>query len=183
MNTLIVVDVQNDFLEGGAFGVNGADAEYVEKINRMVSLFNGIVQGQIIFTGDSHPADHSSFSIFPPHCVKGTDGEKIAVKGEGLLLLKGEDKDVEEFSAFRNGKNIDLIEGERIYIAGLAGDYCVRETINDIVKYAPKKKVLLFCDLIKSVNGRPVRDYYGFANKVTFIEESEILWKENKNQK
>lgn len=178
MKTLIVVDVQKDFLEGGSLAVPGADRKYLSNIRYLIqkSMLFGIFK-QIIFTADSHPEDHCSFSTFPPHCIKGTEGAKIATPlFLGDLLLKGQDKDAEEFSAFKDGKNIDKILGNEVYIIGLAGDYCVRETIKDIIQYAPEKDLYVVHELVKSVNGLCCRDYYDFGDNLEFIQIRDIKW-------
>ena len=167
--TLIIVDVQFDFLEGGSLAVAGADNGFVQSIEAVRSLFD-----QIVLTADNHPKDHVSFSHFPVHCVKGTKGASLAVAKEGLLLLKGEARDAEEFSAFIDGKNISTITGEEVYVVGLAGDYCVKQTLSDLLIHAPEKKLYAIVDLIRSVDGTSYRQVDYFDGKVRFIESSEL---------
>ncbi len=167
--TLIIVDLQYDFMEGGALAVQGADAEYVKKIEKIRPLFDSV-----ILTADNHPSHHISFSTFPPHCVSGTHGAEIAVAQGDKILLKGEDKDKEEFSAFNGGKNIELIDADEVYVLGLAGDYCVKQTLLDLLEYAKDKKLYAIKDLIYSVDGTSYTNTDYFDGKVTFIDSSNL---------
>lgn len=147
MKTLVIVDVQNDFLEGGSLAVPGANEEFVLQIDKILDKFE-----QLVYTADCHPEDHVSFSTFPPHCVKGSLGEEIPLEKDGILLLKGQDKSKEEFSAFSQGKNIDIINGDEIFVLGLAGDFCVKETLKDLSEYIKNKKIYVIKDLVKSID-------------------------------
>jgi nicotinamidase/pyrazinamidase len=169
LSTLIIVDVQNDFLEGGSLAVSGADSSFVKSIEAIRDRFD-----QVVLTADNHPQDHISFGVFPPHCIRATKGAGLAVRNDGLLLLKGEARDTEEFSAFIDGKNISMITGDDVYVVGLAGDYCVRQTISDILAYAPGKRVSAIVDLIRSVDGTFYTDVDYFAGKVRFMESREL---------
>lgn len=171
-STLIIVDVQYDFLEGGSLAVQGADAAYVRSIEAIKPLFD-----QVVLTADHHPADHISFKgTFPPHCVQGTHGAEIAVSVSpgDVVLFKGEDSAVEEFSAFGNGKHIDILLGDAVFVAGLAGDICVRTTIKDILTYARQKKVYAITDLIYSVNGQRYGEVDYFGGKVFFVASDSL---------
>ncbi len=170
MKTAIIVDLQYDFLEGGSLAVAGADDAYVKSIEKIRSRFD-----QVIFTADKHPEGHSSFSIFPPHCVAGTHGAELALDvGDDLLLIKGENLNFDEFSAFTQGKHIDCITGDEVYVFGLAGDYCVKQTLLDLLEFAPEKKVYAVTDLIYSVD----KSHYGpvdhFDGKVAFITTDQV---------
>lgn len=167
--TLVIVDVQYDFLQGGSLAVGGADASYVAAIEAIRPLFD-----QIVLTADNHPKNHVSFSIFPPHCVAHTHGAQLAVSPGDLLLLKGEQLEKDEFSAFSEGENVDKIEGKEIYVLGLAGDYCVKQTILDLLQYAPKKRIFAITDLIHSVDGTEYVKNDPFNGKVTFITSTEL---------
>jgi len=168
--TLIIVDVQNDFLSGGSLAVGTADADFVKHMESIRSHFD-----QIILTADNHPSDHISFSTFPPHCVAGTKGAQLAVAPADVLLLKGQQKDKEEFSPFEEGKHVDVIEGEEVYVAGLAGDFCVKQSLLDLLVYAPEKKLFAITDLIQSVDGRNYDAVDYFDGKVTFLSSKELL--------
>lgn len=158
--TLIVVDVQNDFLPGGALGVtDGFDV-----IDPIINFSR--YARRVALTSDWHPADHCSFSddpkfvdkSWPPHCVQGTPGAQLDSTIERFfegspLFLKGTDADTEEYSGF-NGKTADgkslpdwLAEDESanelIVVAGLALDYCVRWTALDAVYDGYETAVLI----------------------------------------
>ena len=148
---LLLVDVQYDFITGslavaGAPAVMDALAEYI------AAQPQGTYKA-IVMTADHHPANHSSFKdyggIWPAHCVQNTEGASIyksvldAVKQhdpEALLLTKGDDVAVDEYSILANEASakrlLALIEEkgiEEIYVAGLCGDYCVGNSIKDLV--------------------------------------------------
>lgn len=162
--TLIIVDVQNDFLQGGALAVDTAGASFVHHIETIRHHFD-----QVILTADSHPENHISFSTFPPHCVKGTFGAELAVKEGDLTIYKGMEADKEEFSPFSGGKNVELVEGDEVYVVGLAGDYCVKESLLDLLTYAPDKKLFAITDLIQSVDTSSYDEVDYFNGEVTFI--------------
>ncbi|MFP4136409.1 MAG: isochorismatase family protein [Candidatus Acetothermia bacterium] len=140
---LIVVDYQNDFLPpDGALAVPGGD-ELLETINDMIDRFPNSLA-----TRDWHPEDHYSFKEnggeWPPHCVQGTAGAEFhpGLQDEQIdfKLKKGFDPvDRSDYSGF-SGETpagrmmIDVLESgdaERLFVAGLALDYCVRATALD----------------------------------------------------
>lgn len=167
--TLIIVDLQYDFLEGGKLAVPGADSGFVQDIESIRYMFD-----QVILTADHHPEHHVSFSIFPPHCIAGTHGSELAVAPGDLLLLKGQDISEDEFSAFREGRNIAKIRGEDVYVAGLAGDYCVKETLFDLIRYASGRRVFALTDLIRNVDGSLFSSVDHFDGKVVYIDSSDL---------
>ena len=105
----------------------------------------------VFFIRDHHPADHSSFKeqggIWPHHCVAGTRGGEIADElkpyaDEDLTFDKGCDKAVEQYSGFdgRNsagqslGEVAAMLEPKDVYVCGIATEYCVRNTCEDLLK-------------------------------------------------
>lgn len=169
--TLIIVDLQYDFLKGGSLAVTGADALYAQSVDLIRPLFD-----QVILTADFHPENHVSFSTFPPHCVANTHGAELAIEqGDDLLLLKGEALDTDEFSAFTNGQRINHVQGDSVYVLGLAGDYCVKQTLLDLLEYAPQKKLYAITDLIHSVDGTTYGPIDYFNGRVAFLT-SDQLW-------
>jgi nicotinamidase/pyrazinamidase len=141
-DALFVVDVQRDFCAGGSLAVPGGD-EVIPVINRIIPFF-----GRWIYTRDWHPADHASFSRqpeyrdghWPPHCVQGTPGADwpaaLNMPMNAILVSKGGDPNLEVYSGFRVDR-LDLAEFlrlrgvERVFITGLATEYCVRQTALD----------------------------------------------------
>ena len=143
-DALIVVDVQNDFCPGGALAVPGGDA-VIPVINRVVPFF-----GRWIYTRDWHPANHASFSpqpeyrdkSWPPHAVQGTPGAEwckgLEMPMNAILVSKGDNPQLEAYSGFQNtqfdlAEFLKLRKVQRVFICGLALDYCVSQTSLDAV--------------------------------------------------
>ncbi len=139
-DALIVVDVQNDFCPGGALAVAGGD-EIIPTINGITPLFDVVV-----FTRDRHPDNHVSFSeqpqyrdkSWPKHCVAGTFGAELhsdlAVPENALIVDKGTRRDEEAYSGFQGTDLADILRGrgiKRVFVCGLATDYCVKNTVMD----------------------------------------------------
>ena len=142
-DALIVVDVQNDFCSGGALPVDRGE-QVVRHINRMQLKFDVLV-----FTRDWHPHDHCSFSddpefrdgSWPTHCVEHTPGAEfqgdLHVPLDAIILDKATDADTEAYSAFENRGLAERLRAKgisRVFVAGLATDYCVRATALDAKK-------------------------------------------------
>ncbi|BAK83051.1 nicotinamidase [Komagataeibacter medellinensis NBRC 3288] len=142
-DALLVIDMQVDFLPGGALAVAGADG-LVPLINRLSHLPFGVV----VASQDWHPADHVSFETcggpWPVHCVAGTRGAALAPgldqAAMGVLLRKGLDPDTDSYSAFADNAHQHRtgLEGllrergiSRVFVAGVALDYCVAHTARD----------------------------------------------------
>lgn len=158
MKALIVVDVQNDFLPGGALEVNQGD-EIIEVINRLQSKYQIVVATQ-----DWHPANHKSFAsmhvehnifdiidlngyaqtLWPNHCVQGTVGADLSplldINPIQAIFRKGMDRNVDSYSGFfDNNRNHNTgLHGflqdkgiEEVHICGLAADFCVFFTAMD----------------------------------------------------
>ena len=145
---LVVVDMLHDFIDGSLACANAdaAVANTVEFISR--------TRGDdlpVFFIRDHHPADHSSFSeyggIWPVHCVAGTHGGEIDGRlkpfvDEDLVFDKGCDREVEQYSGFdgRNsagqslGEVAGMLEPKDVYVCGIATEYCVRKTCEDLQK-------------------------------------------------
>ena len=141
-DALVVIDVQRDFCPGGALPVPDGD-EVIPVINRIIPLF-----GRWIYTRDWHPPDHVSFSAqpefqdgsWPPHCVQGTPGAGwcpgLDMPMNAILVSKADDPETEAYSGFRVDR-LDLAEFlrlrkvDRLFLTGLATEYCVRHTALD----------------------------------------------------
>lgn len=132
---LVVVDVQHDFLPGGALGVPGADA-VVEPLVRAARAADLVVR-----TRDAHTADHCSFAdqggTWPVHCVAGTHGAQLhpAIAAlDGPLVEKATTQDADAYSGFDGTRLADLLRDagvKRVVVGGLATDYCVKATVLD----------------------------------------------------
>jgi nicotinamidase/pyrazinamidase len=136
---LIVVDVQNDFLPGGALGVPGGD--------RLAPLIAEAAGGAdvLVATRDVHPPDHCSFreqgGPWPAHCVAGTAGAELHPSVASIrfdrIQDKGSDPGREQYSGLDGTDLADWLRGrgvERVTVAGVATDYCVRATALDAIK-------------------------------------------------
>ncbi len=134
----------------------------VEPINKLVSLFEER-KLPLLFTRDWHPLDHVSFTSrggpWPPHCVKNTRGAEfyplLRVPKGSTIISKASSRDVEAYSGFQNTSLAEILRKERVgevYVAGLATDYCVKNTVLDGL--AEGFSVNLIEDAVRGVNVR-----------------------------
>jgi nicotinamidase/pyrazinamidase len=161
-DALVLVDVQNDFLPGGALAVPDGDA-VVPALNGYLAVF--VRRGLPVFaTRDWHPADHCSFGErggpWPPHCVAFSRGAAFAtllqLPCDALIVSKAETKNQDAYSGFE-GTDLDArlrAQGvKRLLVGGLATDYCVLSTVRDAL--AKGYDALLLRDAIRAVNVNP----------------------------
>ncbi len=161
MHALIIVDIQYDFVPGGALAVPTGD-EIIPIVNELQKSF-----GLVVATQDWHPEKHKSFAsshpgkkvfkkiqlhgldqvLWPDHCIQGTNGAELH-KGLNTnrveaIFRKGMDSDIDSYSGFYdNGyKKSTGLAGylrerkvTKVYICGLASDYCVFFTARDAIK-------------------------------------------------
>lgn len=158
-DALIIVDMQNDFMPGGALPVPNA-LEIIPTINNYINMFKGN-KAVIIATRDWHPPNHISFKSrggpWPPHCIQGTKGAEfhpdLALPQDVLVISKAYDENIEAYSGFE-GTNLDQVlksrEVKRIFICGVATDYCVKATALDALRLG--YQVFLLMDAIKGVD-------------------------------
>ncbi len=156
-DALVVVDLQNDFCPGGALAVGDGD-KIVPVVNALIPKFE-----KVFTTQDWHPIDHISFKaqggIWPPHCVAGTSGADFRpdLKVESAIQIhKGEESDREAYSGFQGTDLEDRLKDggvQRIFVCGLATDYCVKATVLDGIKSG--FDVVAIADAIKGVEVRP----------------------------
>jgi nicotinamidase/pyrazinamidase len=169
MNALLLIDIQNDFVPGGALAVRDGDA-VVGPANRLAKRFDIVVATQ-----DWHPAGHGSFAsshagrkpgemgelaglpqiMWPDHCVQGTRGAEFL---DGLdrtrwteVFRKGTDQQIDSYSGFfDNGHRKATGLGDwlksrgvtHVFIAGIATDYCVKFTAVDALNLGFKTTVI-----------------------------------------
>lgn len=157
---LIIVDVQRDFLPGGALAV--PDGHQVIPVLEDFSSLLAI--DHVVLTRDWHPANHMSFSddpefvdgSWPSHCVQNTPGADIDHHLDKFVRVapwfsKGTNPTVEAYSGFdgvsdSGGSLLEYLRGcevETVYIGGLALDYCVKATALDAVEYGFETIVLI----------------------------------------
>jgi nicotinamidase/pyrazinamidase len=158
-DALIVVDVQRDFCPGGALAVPDGD-QVVPVINRLLNLTDWLT----VATRDWHPLDHCSFKaqggIWPVHCVAETDG---AAFHPGLetsrirhVVSKAITKTAEAYSGFQGTDLARRLESHgirRVFVCGLATDYCVKATALDARRIG--LEVIVLTDAIRGVGGHP----------------------------
>jgi nicotinamidase/pyrazinamidase len=148
MDALLIVDFQNDFCPGGALPVAEGD-RIAEPINELLDSFD-----LVIATRDWHPPDHGSFvgvevdpakwrgadppSIWPVHCVQGTHGAELYPALDqskvDVIIDKGQDPYSQGYSAFQDTNLEDLLRErgvDRLFVTGLATDYCVKNSVLD----------------------------------------------------
>ena len=166
---LAVVDMLYDFIDGSLACQNAEEA-----VRQTLRFIDSQTNGQagedyeildtfpILFIRDHHPADHSSFKeqggIWPVHCVAGTHGGEIhsdllPYASEELTFDKGCDKAVEQYSGFEATNSADqslsevleLLDTTDVYVCGIATEYCVRNTCEDLLKAGFKVHLLKDC--------------------------------------
>jgi nicotinamidase/pyrazinamidase len=160
------VDVQNDFLPGGALAVTDGDS-VIEPLNSL-NTFTRKNNGLVVATGDQHPIATPHFDIWPEHCVAGTEGaalaERLDIKATDTVINKGMGQ-TDGYSAFegttkdgRTLKNIITPRGrERVaaIFGGLATDYCVLNSVLDGLRVQPGQgelHIFVVKDAVKAVN-------------------------------
>jgi nicotinamidase/pyrazinamidase len=169
MQALILVDIQNDFLSGGALAVAHGD-EVVPVANRLMPQYDLVVATQ-----DWHPADHQSFAsqhpgrsvgevidvdgleqtLWPDHCVENTPGAELAaelnVRGIQHVVRKGTGRRIDSYSGFfdngrRKATGLEAYLRQRavtdVDVMGLATDYCVKATALDAAALGFKTRVI-----------------------------------------
>ncbi len=181
LDALLVVDLQRDFLPGGALGVAGGH-EVVGPIAALATRF-----GTVVATQDWHPPRHVSFAsahpgaapfttlarpagpqeLWPDHCVHGSPGAALHPdlpdRAITLLLRKGTRREVDSYSAFRENAGPDGARSTtglgawlrargvaRLFICGLARDFCVRASAVDAA--AEGLEVVVLDDLTRAVS-------------------------------
>ena len=166
-DALILVDVQKDFCPGGALAVNDGD-QVVPALNRYIDQFRKA--GLPIFaTRDWHPEKTTHFNSgggpWPPHCIQGSEGAQfhpdLKLPQDVVIVSAGMGADEDGYSGFlgiddRGIKLVDLLRQrgiERIFVGGLATDYCVKHTVLDGLKEG--FKVVLLKDSTRGVNLKP----------------------------
>ncbi len=164
---LIIVDVQNDFCAGGSLEVPDGD-RVVPILNAYAERF--VAAGRPIFaTRDWHPARTKHFrefgGLWPPHCIQGTRGAEfhpdLRLPPSTAVVSSGTEFDDEGYSAFPSklpdGTGLaDALRAagvRRVYVGGLATDWCVKATVLDAIAAGFKATLLL--DASRGVNLRP----------------------------
>ena len=176
-SALVVVDMLYDFIDGSMACKNADNA-----VRNTLAYIDTQTKGQggeaheildtfpILFIRDHHPADHSSFKeqggIWPAHCVAGTRGGEIhqdlaPYASEELTFDKGCDRNTEQYSGFEAVNNADqplsevleLLDTTDVYVCGIATEYCVRNTCEDLLKAGFRVHLLKDCIAYVDIDG------------------------------
>lgn len=161
-DALVLVDVQHDFLPGGALPVPLGN-EVVPHLNGYIALFRS--RGLPVFaTRDWHPPDHCSFvgqgGPWPPHCVAGSAGARfaddLALPEDVTIISKDTGREQNTYSGFEDtdlGARLRRLGVRRLFIGGLATDYCVLNTVRDALRLG--FGVFLLDDAVRAVDVDP----------------------------
>jgi nicotinamidase/pyrazinamidase len=167
-SALLIVDVQKDFCPGGSLAVVGGD-EIIPVINSYIKLFREM-QLTVIASRDWHPLKTVHFKqwggVWPVHCIQGTDGARfhqdLMLPKKTVIVSKGMNPDKDnEYSAFHAiteqgvpfPEYLKLHGINRLYISGIATDYCVKATVIDALKNG--FAVTLLIDAVRGVEINP----------------------------
>jgi nicotinamidase-related amidase len=159
---LLIVDVQNDFLPGGALAVRRGE-EVLPVINRLIPAFQARGLG-IFATRCWHPANHCSFHAaggpWPRHCIAGTSGAAfaatLALPPSAQIVSKAATAERDAYSGFDHTDLDQLLRAagvRRLMVGGLATDYCVLNTVKDGLSLG--YQVVVVTDAIRAVDVHP----------------------------
>ena len=156
MNALLIIDLQNDFLPGGALPAPEG--------NRIIPVINSIMKefDLVIASKDWHSPDTTHFDRWPPHCIRETEGSEFPgefnPRAVDQVFLKGTGQKDDGYSAFE-ATNLDLLSYlrkrniQRLYLAGLTTEYCVKATAEDALR--SKFPTYIIQDAVAPVEARP----------------------------
>jgi len=161
-DALLVVDIQYDFLPGGSLGVPDGD-RVIPVLNNYITKFQDSNM-PVYASRDWHPPDHSSFKQqggpWPPHCVAGTPGaefdSRLELPSNAVVISKATRIDKEAYSSLDDTGLDEKLKQQnikRLFIGGLATDYCVLNTVKDGLALGYDVFVLL--DGSKAINVLP----------------------------
>lgn len=180
MNVLLLIDIQNDFLPGGALAVPDGDA--------VIAIANDLIASadHVVATQDWHPGGHGSFAsshdgvdvgqlfqlhglqqvAWPDHCVQGTKGAEfsaeLSTEKIDHVVTKGTQPNIDSYSGFFDNDHhqatglhdyLQSIGATKLTVVGLATDYCVKFTVLDALELGYKVHVIL--DGCRGVNLSP----------------------------
>lgn len=180
MKTLLIIDIQNDFLPGGALAVTNGD-QIIPIVNELIPCYDHVVATQ-----DYHPENHGSFAanhagknigdsitlsdlpqiLWPIHCVEATKGADLASElnthAIDMIFRKGTDPNIDSYSGFYdNGhsnstgltEHLNDIGTTELHIVGLATDYCVKFSALDAIREGFNTSIIK--EATKGVNIQP----------------------------
>jgi nicotinamidase/pyrazinamidase len=161
-DALIAVDVQNDFLPGGSLAVPDGNT-ILDPLRHCIVLFEQR-RLPIFATRDWHPANHCSFKAqggpWPPHCVASTPGADIAQRlclpASAFVISKATTPERDSYSGFDGTdlkRRLQDANVQRLFVGGLATDYCVLATVKDGLKNG--LRIVLLQDAVRAVDASP----------------------------
>ena len=158
-DALVITDIQKDFLPGGALPVEGGD-EIIPVLNSYIKRFKD-TNANVFASRDWHPTNHISFKSqggpWPPHCVQDTNGAKFSpdlkLPTGTTVISKATNPEHESYSVFDGtsfAHELQMCNVKRLFIGGLATDYCVVNTVLDARKLGFETVVLM--DATRGIN-------------------------------
>jgi nicotinamidase/pyrazinamidase len=158
-DALIIADIQNDFLLGGALPVPKGD-EIILVLNEYAKIFSK-TKAKIIASRDWHPSNHISFTAqggrWQPHCVQETEGANfhpdLKLPKGTEIISKATDLAKEAYSVFEGTGLAEALKSQgvtRVFVGGLATDYCVVNTVLDALKLG--YEAVLLADATRGIN-------------------------------
>lgn len=161
-DALLIVDVQNDFLAGGSLAVPDGDG-VLPPLNQWIERFSANCL-PVFATRDWHPPDHCSFKTqggpWPSHCVANTTGAQFAdhlkLPRDADIISKATTRDTDAYSGFgHTDLSHQLLQAHvrRVFVGGLATDYCVLNTVEDALRLG--YDVVLLTSAIRAVDVCP----------------------------
>lgn len=161
-DALLIVDIQKDFLPGGKLAIADGN-DVLPVLLSCISKFESRAL-PIFATRDWHPQNHCSFSeqggVWPIHCVTDSPGAKppssFRLPSSTVIVTKGTAPETEGYSGFQETTlDVQLKEAgvRRLFVGGLATDYCVLDTVKDALDLG--YQVYLLSDAIRAVNLQP----------------------------
>jgi len=160
-DAILITDIQKDFLFGGALPIEGGD-EIIPVLNDYIQRFK-TSKANILASRDWHPQNHVSFNTqggsWPPHCIQETGGAKFSpdlkLPEHTVVISKATDPKRESYSAFDGtilATELKRLGVKRLFVGGLATDYCVVNTALDACKLGFETVVLMDATLGINVN-------------------------------
>ncbi|KAL4492479.1 hypothetical protein ABPG72_005614 [Tetrahymena utriculariae] len=201
---LIIVDIQNDFCEGGSLAVPDSQ-KVIDQINQIRQNHHFDV---VVATKDYHPANHISFAVnhpgekpftnltlpngkvqelWPNHCVQGTSGsdfhKDLVIQPTDQIIFKGKDANIDSYSGFGSqGEDTGLLqylkgqEVSTVYCVGLAYDFCVGSTAVDSAKNGFKTYIVE--DATGSISGESVKNmkkrFEEYGDNIVLINSNQL---------
>lgn len=168
---LFLIDCQKDFMDGGKLGVDNSTKK-MDELAQYIRDSKGQYDA-VLASVDWHPNTHCSFKpnggIWPPHCLQYSEGAAIyepilnAIDEIGVdfhVFTKGVNEDREEYSVMKNGASNKAIHAfiesnsvEAADFAGIAGDYCVKDSVADFHREIPNVTITVLEPFCPSIDG------------------------------